>query len=115
MFKIPTIEMAEAYLKEASALNPGSWIEHSRNVALSAKLIAECCNELDSEAAYILGLLHDIGRREGKMQARHALDGYRFMLEQGYEDCARICLTHTFQCMDVNGVYDSWDCPDEDI
>lgn len=59
---------------------------------------------------FILGLLHDIGRRNGKMQARHALEGYIFMLEQGYEDCARICLTHTFQYKDVEGIYDFWDC-----
>lgn len=115
MLNIPTIEKANNYLEEAAGLNPGVWIKHSKNVALAAKLIAECCPDLDSETAYILGLLHDLGRRGGKMQARHALEGYKFMLSQGYVDCARICMTHTFQYKDIDGIYDSWDCSEEDI
>jgi len=50
---MPIIEQAEEYLTEASNLNPGPWIEHSRKVAFAAKLFAERCSELDSETAYI--------------------------------------------------------------
>lgn len=73
-------------------------------------MIAEKCGDISSEVAYVLGLLHDIGRREGQTQARHCIDGYNFMKAEGYEDCARICMTHTFQYKDVNAIYDSWDC-----
>ena len=38
---------------------------HSMYVAEGAKLIAEQTDNLNPEVAYILGLLHDIGRREG--------------------------------------------------
>lgn len=115
MLRIPTLEKAEELIYEAYSLNPSSWVEHSRNVAVAARNIAEKCPGLNSEKAYILGLLHDIGRRGGNMQARHALEGYRFMHVQGYDDCARICLTHTFQYKHVKGIYDTWDCSDEDI
>ena len=69
---------------------------------------------LDSEKAYILGLLHDIGRRNGNMEARHTLEGYRFLNDVGFEEGARICLTHTFQYKDVDGIYDRWDCTYEE-
>lgn len=115
MLQIPSIDQATNYLNEASRLNPGTWIEHSKNVALAAKLIAEKTTELSAEKAYIFGLLHDIGRRNGAMQARHAIEGYRFMLSQGYEACARICMTHTFQFKDINAIYDSWDCSEQDF
>jgi HD superfamily phosphodiesterase len=72
--KIPTLDVAERLLKEAETRNPGPWVAHSKNVALAAKCIAEHSN-LDAEAAYIMGLLHDIGRREGITKMRHTLDG----------------------------------------
>ena len=69
---------------------------------------------MDSDRSYILGLLHDIGRRNGSMQARHALEGYRFLIEMGEEEAAGICMTHTFQYQNPNGIYDSWDCTEEE-
>lgn len=115
LLNIPSLEKAEKYLTDASKLNSGPWIQHSRLVAEAAKCIAEQCSGMNGEIAYILGLLHDIGRRSGSMQARHALEGYRFMLQEGYEDSARICLTHSFQYKDINAIYDSWDCKEDDI
>ena len=53
---------AEELLLEAKQLNNGPWIEHSKNVALLAEKIATKA-EMNSEKAYVLGLLHDIGRR----------------------------------------------------
>lgn len=50
-------------LNWASDLNPGAWKQHSLNVARAARTIAEHCN-LDSDLAYNMGLLHDIGRYE---------------------------------------------------
>lgn len=64
----PDLETARNMLAEAEERNPGPWGDHSRNVALAAKNIAECCPSLDPEKAYILGLLHDIGRRKGRTE-----------------------------------------------
>lgn len=104
---------AEELLAEAEQLNGGAWISHSYNVARLAEKIADKAG-MDSEKAYVLGLLHDIGRRNGTMQARHALEGYYFLNQIGFEQGARICLTHTFQYQDVEGIYDSWDCTDKE-
>jgi len=108
--RIPTPERAEAYLREAEVLNPGPWVEHSLNVARAARAIAAHCPDLDPEAAYVLGCLHDIGRREGVTGMRHTIDGYHFLTERGYEDAARICLTHSFAYKDVRAIYGKWDC-----
>ena len=54
---IPTREEAERLLTEAELLNPGPWGDHSRTVAHCAEKIAAACEGMDSEKAYILGLL----------------------------------------------------------
>ncbi len=107
-------EMAEQILAETKALNDGGWIQHSYNVAYLAEKIAGLCN-MDVDKAYCFGLLHDIGRRNGNMQSRHIIDGYKYMKSLGCNEEARICLTHTFQYKDIDGIYDSWDCEKEDI
>ena len=61
----PTRDEAEQLLKEAEKLNPGPWGDHSRTVAHCAQCIAEKSG-LNSDKAYVVGLLHDIGRRFGK-------------------------------------------------
>lgn len=94
--KIPNADQINSYLEEASKLNPGPWVEHSLYVGMAAKLIAERCDDLDEELAYAMGALHDIGRREGVKQMHHTLDGYHFMMQEGYPDIARVCLTHSF-------------------
>ncbi|WP_461615002.1 HD domain-containing protein [Clostridium sp. Marseille-QA1073] len=78
---VPTLEEAMKFLKEAEELNSGPWVKHSMNVAKGAKLIAEQTDNLDPEVAYILGMLHDIGRREGVYAMRHGLDGYNYAIE----------------------------------
>lgn len=104
----------ESLLQEAAKLNNGDWIKHSYNVAQLAEKIADKSN-MDSEKAYVFGLLHDIGRRKGTTQARHALDGYSYLMELGCEAEARICLTHTFQYKHIDGLYDNWDCSKEEL
>lgn len=91
---VPTLEEATLMLEEAEKLNPGNWVKHSIFVAQSAKLIADEIDGLDSERAYILGLLHDIGRREGIHTMRHGIDGYNYAISKGYDLVARICLSH---------------------
>ena len=83
--KLPTILEAEKLLTEAEQRNPGVWIGHSKTAAICARAIAEQCNNLNADTAYILGLLHDIGRREGITDMRHIIDGYQFMKSLGYE------------------------------
>jgi len=94
--QLPSLQQAEAYLQEAAARNPGPWEAHSRYTAQGARLIAERHPDLDPQRAYILGLLHDIGRRCGVTQMRHVLDGYQFMEAEGYPAVGRVCLTHSY-------------------
>ena len=96
-------------------MNPGSWVAHSLNVGEAAAAIAHYHPELDEEAAFVLGCLHDIGRRFGVFQMRHVIEGYRFMLELGYDEVARICLTHSFPILKVEAVSGKWDCSPEDV
>lgn len=95
---VPSVSNAILLLKEAEVLNPGAWVKHSENVALAAKLISEKCG-MDSDKAYVLGLLHDIGRRFGVSYLAHVYDGYHYLLDLGYNEAARIALTHSFNLM----------------
>ncbi len=104
---------AEKLMEEAKKLNDGAWIAHSCHVASLAEKIAFEAG-MDSNKAYILGLLHDIGRRSGSMQARHAIEGFQFLTKIGFAEGARICMTHTFQYQDIEAIYDFWDCNDEE-
>lgn len=98
---LPSIKVAQNELKIAEQLNSGLWVNHSKNVASASKIIAECVG-LDGERAYILGLLHDIGRRTGIAQVRHIIDGYDYCMLKGWKEVARICLTHSFPVKDVD-------------
>ncbi len=106
---IPDRYQAEAYLHQAGSSNPGPWVEHSRQVARSASLIAARYPGIDPEAGYILGLLHDIGRQEGVYGMRHIMDGYDFMIQEGFPDAARICLTHSYPIPNVMAGSSPWD------
>ena len=111
---IPTIIEAEKLLIEAEQCNPGAWIGHSKTAAFCAKAIAEHCENLDDDTAFLFGLLHDIGRREGITDMRHIIDGYHFMELLGYGDCARICLTHSFPYKDILSYNGHNDCTEEE-
>jgi hypothetical protein len=67
----------------------------------------------NANAAFIFGLLHDIGRREGVSGIRHILDGYIFLQNLGYGDVARICLTHSFPVKDIRSYSGHGDISDE--
>ena len=112
---IPELERARLYLSEAEMRNPGPWVAHSLHVAEAARIIAQAHPALNPESAYILGLLHDIGRREGITGMRHVYDGYRFMRKEGYLDAARICLTHSFPVQALEAGSSVWDCTDEEM
>lgn len=110
--RVPPVGEAERYLAEAAERNPGPWVGHSRFVARAARAIAGRHPALDPEVAYVLGLLHDIGRRAGVTAMRHVLDSYTFLLDAGYPDAARVCLTHSFPgpFTDVRSAAGNWVC-----
>lgn len=114
-FNILTLQQAQTYLREAEALNPGPWVAHSIRVAEAARIIAELHPDLNPETAYILGLLHDIGRREGPKGMLHVLDGYRFLNARGHEYAARICLTHSYPVKDARSGASDWDGTDKEF
>ncbi len=111
---VPTREEAERILREGERMNPGVWGDHSRTVAFCAERIAEACGNLDPEKAYILGLLHDIGRRNGVSYLRHVLDGFIYMGELGYDEAARICLSHSFVLGCMEDYIGEWDVTKEE-
>lgn len=93
---LPTREQALRLLQEAETCNPGPWGDHSRTAAHCAECIAKHCADMDGEKAYILGLLHDIGRKFGVRHLGHVSDGYAYMMQLGYDEAARVCITHSF-------------------
>lgn len=111
---VPTLNEAKDLLKEAGELNPGPWIDHSLYAGKAAELIAKNCKDLDTETASVLGMLHDIGRRYGVTDMRHAIDGYNFCMDRGYNFLAKICITHSFNYKDINAAFGKWDCSEEE-
>ena len=111
---IPEREDAHRLLQDAENCNPGPWGDHSRNVAMCAGKIAAAVG-MDSEKAYVLGLLHDIGRKFGKGHLAHVWDGYQYMMKLGFDEAARICLTHSFNTGDFDQFIGKRDIPDEHI
>ena len=110
---IPGREEAQRLLMEAESCNPGPWGDHCRNAATCARRIAEKVG-MDAEKAYMLGLLHDIGRKFGKGHMQHAWFGFQYMMELGYDEVARICLTHSFPVQDFETFIGKRDISPED-
>lgn len=105
---------AETALAEAHSSNPGPWADHSRYVAQACRNIARRCPHLDADAAYIYGLLHDIGRYAGVTSERHLIDGYRYCMERGWDKAAQICISHAFMVKDISSSIGVFDMPPED-
>ncbi len=108
---LPSIDEALKELHLAGELNPGPWVKHSENVGLAAKNIAKKVPGLDADKAYIVGLLHDIGRRVGIVNIpQHVYEGYKYCMEKGWDEAARVCMTHSYVFMKDEFNYD----PDTD-
>lgn len=104
----PSVREALEELEISRKLNPGPWVDHSQNVGIAARNIAEKIHDMDSEKAYILGLLHDIGRRVGIVNIpRHVYEGYKYCMEKGWDEPARICMTHSYLRMQNEFSYES--------
>ena len=91
----PNKSEALKLLDEAEQSNSGAWYRHSKTVAFCAEKIAAACG-MNTEKAYVFGLLHDIGRKFGIKHLGHIYDGYAYMNRLGYTKVAQICLTHSF-------------------
>lgn len=76
-------------------------------MAEAAQKIASKTPYLNSEKAYALGLLHDYGKKynENITGKFHAQTGYEDLLKLGYDECARICLTHSFPNKNFHNKY----------
>lgn len=105
---------AEQELKIAVKMNPGPWELHSVSVAHNAQLIAKAAS-LDADKAYVMGLLHDIGRRAGITGILHLFDGYEYMMSLDQPEIARICLTHSFPIRDVKTFFGKIDCTSDQL
>ncbi len=104
---LPTIEEAKKELQIAGELNPGPWVKHSLNVGIAARNIAKKIPGMDAEKAYIVGVLHDIGRRVGIVNIpKHVYEGYQFCMEKGWDEVARICMTHSYVLMQEEFQYE---------
>lgn len=112
---IPERTEAERLLREAERCNPGPWGDHSRVAAHCAEKIAELCDGMNAEKAYILGLLHDIGRKFGVRHLGHVSDGYTYMMSLGYDEAAKICLTHSFNSQSMEDYIGKFDTSDEEL
>jgi len=113
MNKYPTRLEAEELLNWASEQNPGPWVAHSRVTARAAEAIARAAG-MDGDKAYVLGLLHDIGRYEGVRDMHHIVAGYDLTMEKGFKRNARICLTHSFPLQLFASYIGSNDCSEEE-
>jgi len=110
-----TPQKAQEELRLAALENPGPWEQHSISVANNAQLIAAHVPHMDSEKAYVMGLMHDIGRRAGVTGIRHIFDGYDYMMRLCEPEIARICLTHSFPVKDVRTFFGRYDCTQEQL
>ncbi len=91
----PNMEEALRELRLGYENNPGRWVDHCKYMGTARRNIAEACG-MDYEKAEVLGTLHDIGRRVGFTGIRHIVDGYNYAMEKGWDDVARISMTHSF-------------------
>ncbi len=112
---LPTREEALKLIRDGLLFNPGSWGKHCLTAAHCAEKIASACGDMDVEKAYILGLLHDIGRKFGVTYLKHVLDGYTYMKSLGYDEAARICLTHSFNNHIVDEYIGKYDVSEEEM
>ncbi len=112
---LPTREEAVALVRDGLAYNPGPWGRHCLTAAHCAEKIASACGDMDSEKAYILGLLHDIGRKFGTRHLGHVSDGYTYMKSLGYDEVAKICLTHSFNNHTVDEYIGKFDVSQEEL
>ena len=110
-----TVAQAQQELKIAAQMNPGLWEQHSLSTAENARLIAEKVPGMDPDKAYVMGLLHDIGRRAGITGMLHLIDGYEYMMSLGEPEIAAICINHSYPAKNVLYFEGKHDCTPEQM
>ncbi len=107
--KLAALRIAGEYLQTRirNGSNPKIIYEHGVhvfNVAKIARAIArQTGGSLNPEKAYILGLLHDVGRIKDETVTKipHGIEGFRYLTRLGYPGVAPVCLTHNFIDKDI--------------
>lgn len=112
---LPSKEEAIKLVRDGLKCNPGPWGKHCLTAAHCAEKIAKACGDMDSDKAYVVGLLHDIGRKFGGRHLGHVYDGFTYMTELGYDEAAKICLTHSFNNHSLEGYIGKIDVTDEEL
>ena len=107
-----TLSDAQRYIEEIKSYDiskgrdPKTWFMYHNHIygsAYMAKELAKRTNTVDPDRAFILGLMHDIGRlHEEHEKTFHGLIGYKKFINID-KDVARISLTHMFPW---NKIYD---------
>lgn len=85
--------------KEELEMQKNIWIKHCIFVSIAAGRIARQL-KLDEDYASALGYIHDIGRKIS--HNNHPILGYKYMVDEGYPEEARSCITHSFVDNDIN-------------
>lgn len=112
---LPTREEALRLVRDGLRSNPGPWGKHCVTAAHCAEKIAAACGDMDPEKAWILGLLHDIGRKFGVRHLGHVSDGFTYMMSLGYDEAAKVCLTHSFNNRTVDEYIGKFDVSDAEL
>lgn len=109
----PCVAAAKMILEEAVRCNPGAWETHSAYVAGAAQAVADKCDGMEPDKAYVLGLLHDIGRRFGVSHLAHVYDGYHYLMALGYPAAAKVALSHSFNLKKLDDYIGKFDIEKE--
>ena len=64
---------------------------------------------------YFTACLHDIGRRFGVTHLAHVIDGYNYLSAMGFENAARICITHSFNLQTIEDYIGKKDVSDNQL
>ena len=100
------------YLAHVESDRKQKLIDHLIGSAEIAGKFAQTFNAY--EWGYCCGLLHDIGRRYGVTYLAHVYDGYRYLMELGWERAARVALSHSFNLRQMEDYIGKFDLEDED-
>jgi len=74
------------------------WTRHCMAVSKLAARFAELLSDrydIDKEFVRTAALLHDIGRYRDQHPVGHGVEGYRLLMDLGYEREAYVCASHT--------------------
>lgn len=95
-------------IKMNGTFNTTSFISHSLYEGKCASILAKA-QKLNPDVAMKLGILHDIGRKIDQ-SFNHVIKGFEYLVDQGLNDEAFCCLTHSFVPHKIDGVLKGGRC-----